>query len=173
MASASGRFLTCVANPYFVGESDDPYAYQNRGRPIPAELHSSPARLLSALPLLTSTRADCRTRERELTRARGLMLFAQRQASEEAMGKAILLVLAVASVGAVAPSAAAGGLAYCIKGCDFGGSAGECSFSTYQQCQATASGVTPPARQIPIHAKASAARSRPPVPKEVLMRILL
>ena len=35
MATASGRFLTCVANPYFVGESDDPYAYQNRGRPIP------------------------------------------------------------------------------------------------------------------------------------------
>ncbi|HEY2247183.1 MAG TPA: DUF3551 domain-containing protein [Bradyrhizobium sp.] len=36
-ASASGRFLTCVANPYFVGESDDPYAYQNRGRPIPPQ----------------------------------------------------------------------------------------------------------------------------------------
>lgn len=35
MASASGRFLTCVANPYFVGESDDPYAYQNRGRAFP------------------------------------------------------------------------------------------------------------------------------------------
>jgi len=35
MASASGRFLTCVANPYFVGESDDPYAYQNRNRPFP------------------------------------------------------------------------------------------------------------------------------------------
>jgi Protein of unknown function (DUF3551) len=33
-ASASGRFLNCVANPYYVGESDDPYAYQNRGRPI-------------------------------------------------------------------------------------------------------------------------------------------
>lgn len=34
-ATASGRKLTCVANPYFVGESDDPYAYQNRGRPFP------------------------------------------------------------------------------------------------------------------------------------------
>jgi Protein of unknown function (DUF3551) len=33
MATASGRFLTCVANPYFAGESDDPYAYQNRNRP--------------------------------------------------------------------------------------------------------------------------------------------
>jgi hypothetical protein len=35
MASASGRFLYCVANPYFVGQSDDPYAYQNRNRPFP------------------------------------------------------------------------------------------------------------------------------------------
>jgi hypothetical protein len=34
-ATASGRNLTCVANPYFVGESDDPYAYQNRGRAFP------------------------------------------------------------------------------------------------------------------------------------------
>jgi hypothetical protein len=35
MATASGRMLNCVANPYFVGETDDPYAYQNRGRPMP------------------------------------------------------------------------------------------------------------------------------------------
>jgi hypothetical protein len=34
-ASASGRNLACVANPYFVGQSDDPYAYQNRGRAFP------------------------------------------------------------------------------------------------------------------------------------------
>ena len=56
------------------------------------------------------------------------------------MGKAILLVLAFASLGAVAPSAAAGGLPYCIKGCDFGGGAGDCSFTSLAQCQATASG---------------------------------
>ena len=43
------------------------------------------------------------------------------------MRKAILLVLAVASIGI--PAAAAGGLPYCIKGCDFGGGAGDCSFS--------------------------------------------
>jgi Protein of unknown function (DUF3551) len=36
--------------------------------------------------------------------------------------------------------AAARDMPFCIKGCDFGGSAGDCSFSTYQQCQATASG---------------------------------
>ena len=33
-ASASGRALTCIANPYFVGQSDDPYAYQNRPRTL-------------------------------------------------------------------------------------------------------------------------------------------
>jgi hypothetical protein len=34
-ASASGRNLSCIANPYYRGESDDPYAYQNRGRAFP------------------------------------------------------------------------------------------------------------------------------------------
>jgi Protein of unknown function (DUF3551) len=29
---------------------------------------------------------------------------------------------------------------YCIKGCDFGAGRGDCSFSSYQQCLATASG---------------------------------
>ena len=33
-ASASGRALTCIANPFFVGQSDDPYAYQNRPRAV-------------------------------------------------------------------------------------------------------------------------------------------
>jgi hypothetical protein len=39
-----------------------------------------------------------------------------------------------------AAPAAAGTMPFCIKGCDFGGGAGDCSFSSYQQCQATASG---------------------------------
>jgi hypothetical protein len=36
MATASGRRLACIANPYFVGETDDPYAYRNRniGAPL-------------------------------------------------------------------------------------------------------------------------------------------
>ena len=34
-ASASGRALTCIANPYFAGQSDDPYAYPNRYRARP------------------------------------------------------------------------------------------------------------------------------------------
>jgi Protein of unknown function (DUF3551) len=42
MATASGRFLTCVANPYFVGESDDAYAYQNRGRQFPPQYILAP-----------------------------------------------------------------------------------------------------------------------------------
>jgi Protein of unknown function (DUF3551) len=42
MATASGRRLTCLANPYFVGESDDPYAYQNRGRAIPPQYIPAP-----------------------------------------------------------------------------------------------------------------------------------
>lgn len=41
---------------------------------------------------------------------------------------------------AVAMPAVAGQMAYCIKGCDFGGGAGDCSFSSLVQCQATASG---------------------------------
>jgi hypothetical protein len=36
--------------------------------------------------------------------------------------------------------AAARDYPYCIKGCDYGSSLGDCSFSSYQQCQATASG---------------------------------
>jgi hypothetical protein len=40
----------------------------------------------------------------------------------------------------VAMPASARDLPYCIKGCDFGGGAGDCSFSSLAQCQATASG---------------------------------
>jgi hypothetical protein len=30
---------------------------------------------------------------------------------------------------------------YCIIGCDFGSGLGDCSYSSYQQCQATAAGL--------------------------------
>jgi len=36
--------------------------------------------------------------------------------------------------------AAAQDYAFCIKGCDFGAGRGDCSFSSYQQCQASAAG---------------------------------
>jgi hypothetical protein len=44
------------------------------------------------------------------------------------------------SAAAVAMPAAAREFPYCIKGCDFGAGAGDCSFSSLAQCQATASG---------------------------------
>jgi hypothetical protein len=54
-----------------------------------------------------------------------------------------LVVCCAASVISTLP-AAARDLPFCIKGCDFegGGGVGDCSFMTYQQCQATASGLT-------------------------------
>jgi Protein of unknown function (DUF3551) len=50
-----------------------------------------------------------------------------------------LMALGVVMAAAATP-AVAGGMPYCIKGCDFGGAAGDCSFSSLAQCQATASG---------------------------------
>jgi hypothetical protein len=51
-----------------------------------------------------------------------------------------LLALSAIVAASFATPAAAGDLAYCIKGCDFGAGAGDCSFSSLAQCQATASG---------------------------------
>jgi hypothetical protein len=42
MATASGRFLTCVANPYFAGGTDDPYAYRNRHHRLPPDYYPAP-----------------------------------------------------------------------------------------------------------------------------------
>jgi hypothetical protein len=57
------------------------------------------------------------------------------------MRNAVLALMAfgVACVVDAAPVAAKD-YPYCIKGCDFGGAAGDCSFSSYQQCLAAASG---------------------------------
>jgi hypothetical protein len=50
-------------------------------------------------------------------------------------------LIAIGLVAAVdTASAAAGSSPFCIQGCDFGGGLGDCSFSSYAQCQATASG---------------------------------
>jgi hypothetical protein len=57
------------------------------------------------------------------------------------MRKAVLALMALSAACAIdAAPAAAKDYPYCIKGCDFGGGAGDCSFSSYQQCLATASG---------------------------------
>jgi Protein of unknown function (DUF3551) len=60
---------------------------------------------------------------------------------EDAMRKvllALVLISAASTSGAV--PAAARDYPFCIKGCDFGAGRGDCSFTSYQQCQATASG---------------------------------
>ena len=51
----------------------------------------------------------------------------------------LLALIATGIISGRAPTAAAE-FPFCIKGCDFGGGAGDCSFVSYQQCQATASG---------------------------------
>ena len=57
------------------------------------------------------------------------------------MRHAMLALMAFGAACAIdAAPAAAGGMPFCIKGCDFSGGAGDCSFSSYQQCLATASG---------------------------------
>ncbi len=57
------------------------------------------------------------------------------------MRRAWLALMAAGAVSAaVAMPAAARDFPYCIKGCDFGAGAGDCSFSSLAQCQATASG---------------------------------
>jgi hypothetical protein len=61
--------------------------------------------------------------------------------SAENMRNVILALMALGAACTIdAAPAAAGRMPFCIKGCDFGGGAGDCSFSSYQQCLATASG---------------------------------
>jgi len=58
------------------------------------------------------------------------------------MRHTVWALLALGCIGATcATPAAARDYPYCIKGCDFGSGLGDCSFTTYQQCQATASGL--------------------------------
>jgi Protein of unknown function (DUF3551) len=50
------------------------------------------------------------------------------------------LMVGCAASAASAIPAAAQDYPFCIKGCDFGAGRGDCSFSSYRQCQASASG---------------------------------
>jgi Protein of unknown function (DUF3551) len=50
------------------------------------------------------------------------------------------LVVCCVALTSGALSAAAQNYPFCIKGCDFGAGRGDCSFSSYRQCQATTSG---------------------------------
>ena len=55
---------------------------------------------------------------------------------------AVATIAAVSAVGSVSPAAAAGRIQdrYCLQGDDYG-YPGNCQFSTYEQCRATASGT--------------------------------
>ncbi len=55
------------------------------------------------------------------------------------MRRALLALSAICAASFATPGTA-GVLANCIKGCDFGGGAGDCGFSSLAQCQASASG---------------------------------
>jgi Protein of unknown function (DUF3551) len=50
-----------------------------------------------------------------------------------------LFAIATACLLSTVPAAAQNS-AFCLRGCDFGRN--DCNFATYQQCQATASGLT-------------------------------
>ena len=57
------------------------------------------------------------------------------------MPRALVAFPVIAIIFALAPmTVEAREFPFCIKGCDYGGAHGDCSFTSYQQCQATASG---------------------------------
>jgi hypothetical protein len=57
------------------------------------------------------------------------------------MRNPLLALMACCVIYAIpAAPAAARDYPYCIKGCDYGSGLGDCSFATYRQCQASASG---------------------------------
>ena len=90
------------------------------------------------------------------------------------MRKAWRALMAAGAVSAAfAMPAVAREFPYCIKGCDFGAGAGDCSFSSLAQCQATASGARCKLRCESLFQRqgGNADRSQPPIPKEILMRI--
>ena len=55
------------------------------------------------------------------------------------MRRALLVLSAICAASFATPGTARD-LPYCIKGCDYGAGAGDCSFSSLAQCQASASG---------------------------------
>jgi len=79
------------------------------------------------------------------------------------MRRALLaLVLGCAASLTAAMPASARDYPYCIRGCDFGSALGDCSFSSYQQCQASAAGRVATCAENPYYnAKAQLAADRP------------
>jgi uncharacterized protein DUF3551 len=56
------------------------------------------------------------------------------------MPRALLALIAICVASAATPGAARD-YPYCIKGCNYGAGVGDCIFTSYEQCQATASGL--------------------------------
>jgi Protein of unknown function (DUF3551) len=63
---------------------------------------------------------------------------------------------------APAIAAPAGNFPFCIRGCDYGGGGGvgDCSFTSYAQCQATAAGQTASCYSNPYYSNAEMPRAR-------------
>jgi Protein of unknown function (DUF3551) len=57
--------------------------------------------------------------------------------------------------------AAARDYPFCISGCTFGSGLGDCSFSSYQQCEATASGLTATCAPNPYYNASASMRNTP------------
>ena len=90
---------------------------------------------------------------------------------------ALIAVGALAAVGAAPATAAglpAGNSPFCIRGCDFGGGGGvgDCSFSSYQQCQASAAGRDATCAANPYSSAELVPGHARDVPQEILMRVL-
>jgi hypothetical protein len=71
-------------------------------------------------------------------------------------------VLTLCCAGLVAGSASAQDYPFCIQGGDFGGGLGDCSFSTYQQCLAAASGRDASCGANPYFNAGAATQPQPP-----------
>jgi hypothetical protein len=72
----------------------------------------------------------------------GCLLTAENRSDTEDVMRGALLALIVgcAASATVAMPASANDYRYCIRGCDFGAGLGDCIFTSYQQCLASASG---------------------------------
>jgi Protein of unknown function (DUF3551) len=79
---------------------------------------------------------------------------------------AALAVAAVAATGMVPDAARARDYPFCIKGSDYGTPTGDCSFDTYQQCQATASGREAYCDTNPFYADSEKPIARPGKPRQ-------
>jgi hypothetical protein len=75
------------------------------------------------------------------------------------MRSALLALMAIGTLSTIAATPVEAG-AYCIKGGDWLSPVGDCSFTSYQQCQATASGRRAYCERNPFNSRGQARGSR-------------